>query len=85
MLADRPTKEFVLITYYFGDEAGQGFLHGSAGIVLMIVALFIFFLQRLHPGADHFVPGRSMHQALIPLPCSAESGLWRDHSFGRCT
>jgi exosortase B len=33
----------VLITYHFGDEAGQGFLHGSAGIVLMIVALVIFF------------------------------------------
>lgn len=37
----------VLITYYFGDEAGQGFLHGSAGMVLMIAALFIFFLLDL--------------------------------------
>ncbi len=34
----------VLITYHFGDEAGQGFLHGAAGIVLMIVALLILFL-----------------------------------------
>ena len=33
----------VLVTYHFGDEAGQGFLHGAAGIALMIVALFIFF------------------------------------------
>jgi exosortase B len=33
----------VLITYYFGDEAGQGFLHGTAGIVLMLVALAFFF------------------------------------------
>lgn len=33
----------VLITYYLGDEAGQGFLHGTAGMVLMIVALIIFF------------------------------------------
>ena len=33
----------VLITYYFGDEAGQGFLHGAAGMVLMLVALVIFF------------------------------------------
>ena len=33
----------VLITYYFGDEAGQGFLHGAAGIVLMLVALAFFF------------------------------------------
>ncbi len=34
----------VLITYHLGDEAGQGFLHGAAGIVLMLVALLIFFL-----------------------------------------
>lgn len=33
----------VLITYHFGDEAGQGFLHGAAGIVLMLVALGFFF------------------------------------------
>jgi len=33
----------VLITYYLGDEAGQGFLHGAAGIVLMVVALASFF------------------------------------------
>jgi exosortase B len=34
----------VLITYHFGDEAGQGFLHGAAGVVLMLVALALFFL-----------------------------------------
>jgi len=28
-----------LITYYFGDEAGQGFLHGFAGMVLFLTAL----------------------------------------------
>lgn len=33
----------VLITYYLGDEAGQGFLHGAAGMVLMLTALVIFF------------------------------------------
>ena len=31
----------VLITYYFGDEAGQGFLHGFAGIVLFLAGLVI--------------------------------------------
>ncbi|QZA78230.1 exosortase B [Deefgea tanakiae] len=31
----------ILITYHFGDEAGQGFLHGFAGIVLFGVALFL--------------------------------------------
>jgi exosortase B len=33
----------VLVTYYLGDEAGQGFLHGAAGMVLMLTALVIFF------------------------------------------
>ncbi|MYM36486.1 exosortase B [Duganella sp. FT50W] len=28
-----------LITYYFGDAAGQGFLHGFAGMVLFVSAL----------------------------------------------
>ena len=28
-----------LITYHFGDEAGQGFLHGAAGMVLFMTAL----------------------------------------------
>lgn len=30
-----------LITYHFGDEAGQGFLHGFAGMVLFVTALLI--------------------------------------------
>jgi len=29
----------VLVTYYFGDEAGQGFVHSFAGMVLFIVGL----------------------------------------------
>jgi exosortase B len=28
-----------LITYYWGDAAGQGFLHGFSGVVLFLVAL----------------------------------------------
>jgi exosortase B len=31
----------VLITYHFGDEAGQGFMHGSAGILLIVSALLV--------------------------------------------
>jgi exosortase B len=34
----------VLFTYHLGDEAGQGFLHGTAGMVLIITALLFFFL-----------------------------------------
>jgi exosortase B len=30
-----------LITYYFGDEVGQGFLHKFAGLVLFMVALIL--------------------------------------------
>jgi exosortase B len=30
-----------VITYHFGDEAGQGFLHGFAGIVLFLSALLL--------------------------------------------
>ena len=30
-----------LITYYYGDAAGQGFLHGFAGMVLFLSALFL--------------------------------------------
>ena len=33
----------VLVTYHLGDEVGQGFLHGAAGMVLMIAALILFF------------------------------------------
>lgn len=34
----------VLVTYHFGDEAGQGFVHGFAGMVLFIVALTLILL-----------------------------------------
>jgi exosortase B len=30
-----------LITYHFGDAAGQGFLHGFAGLVLFLSALLL--------------------------------------------
>jgi exosortase/archaeosortase family protein len=33
----------VLITYYLGDEAAQGFLHGFSGILLFLVSLFLLF------------------------------------------
>ena len=29
----------VLVTYHFGDEAGQGFVHGFAGMALFLIAL----------------------------------------------
>jgi len=33
----------VLVTYHFGDEAGQGFLHKFAGILLFAAALIMLF------------------------------------------
>ena len=46
----------VLVTYYLGDEAGQGFLHGAAGMLLMLVALMFFFF--LDAALDKLLPGR---------------------------
>lgn len=34
----------ILITYHFGDEAGQGFIHGTAGFLLFVVALLFLYL-----------------------------------------
>jgi exosortase B len=34
----------VLITYYFGDEVGQGFAHKMAGLVLFMAALISFLI-----------------------------------------
>lgn len=37
----------VLVTYHFGDEAGQGFLHGAAGLMLFLVAFAMLVLLDL--------------------------------------
>jgi len=34
----------VMVTYHFGDEAGQGFVHGFAGMVLFMVALMLMLI-----------------------------------------
>ena len=34
----------ILVTYHFGDEAGQGFVHGFAGMVLFMVALTLILI-----------------------------------------
>lgn len=33
----------ILVTYHFGDEAGQGFIHGSAGMLLFVISLILLF------------------------------------------
>lgn len=51
-----------LITYHFGDEAGQGFLHGFAGMVLFLTALMLimavdsaiqWWVRRREEGNNH--------------------------------
>ena len=34
----------VLVTYFFGDAAGQGFVHGFAGMVLFMIALMLMLV-----------------------------------------
>ncbi|MCF8206127.1 MAG: exosortase B [Methylotenera sp.] len=34
----------VLVTYFFGDAAGQGFVHGFAGMVLFMLALMLMLV-----------------------------------------
>ncbi len=48
-----------LVTFYFGDEAGQGFVHGFAGMVLFIVALILMMVvdSLLRIGAKQVKPG----------------------------
>jgi exosortase B len=54
----------VLITYHFGDEAGQGFLHGAAGIVLILVALAFFFA--LDAALYRLIPRTAVVKAIGP-------------------
>ena len=34
----------MIVTYHFGDEAGQGYLHGAAGVVLLMSALSVLLM-----------------------------------------
>ena len=47
----------ILVTYYFGDEAGQGFVHGFAGMVLFVVALTL--IMGVDSALQYFVKRRA--------------------------
>ncbi len=47
----------VLVTYHFGDEVGQGFVHEFAGILLFVVSLL--FLFALDAVLGWFFPSRT--------------------------
>lgn len=34
----------ILVTYHFGDEAGQGVIHGMAGMLLFVISLVFLFV-----------------------------------------
>mgnify|MGYP000063534934 CR=1 FL=1 len=63
----------VLVTFHFGDEAGQGFVHGFAGIVLFLVALVLIL------SADRLI-GLAIRDARRPC-CSLESSARAGRSF----
>ena len=48
-----------LITYYFGDEVGQGFVHGFAGIFLFFIALI--FIMAVDSMLQYFVKTKQIH------------------------
>jgi exosortase/archaeosortase family protein len=48
-----------LLTYYFGDAVGQGFLHGFAGIALFLFGLaFMVGADMLLRSTAHLLQGR---------------------------
>ena len=56
----------VLVTFHFGDSAGQGFVHSFAGMVLFMVALLLMlatdsFIGRFVPGNDVQLTRRDGH------------------------
>lgn len=51
----------ILVTYHLGDDAGQGFLHGFAGIMLFVIGLL--FLFALDAVLGFFFPDRRRPQA----------------------
>ena len=75
----------VLVTYYFGDEVGQGYVHGFAGMVLFLVALFLMLVVDRILGV--FLPGlgiavstrhlKALIMALLMIAVSAAVPYWQ--------
>lgn len=52
-----------LITYHFGDSAGQGFLHDFAGLVLFVSALILILI--MDGLLQYFVNNRNSNKVLM--------------------
>lgn len=51
----------VLVTYHFGDAAGRGFVHASAGVLLFAVAIGLMLIVDSLLGAVLFRTGEKVH------------------------
>ncbi len=74
-----------LITYYLGDAAGQGFLHGFAGMVLFLTALTLIMvidntLVWLVERRERRNGGGKMPTAKPAAPKEAQGELWRQNA-----
>jgi exosortase/archaeosortase family protein len=58
-----------LITYYFGDAVGQGFLHGFAGMVLFTSALLMIVSV---DSLLQWIARKRQSRRAPPLPLQAE-------------
>jgi exosortase B len=59
----------ILVTYYLGDEAGQGFLHSLAGMTLFMVALVM--LLATDGLLSRWLPKEKARPAINPAAASA--------------
>lgn len=64
-----------LITYHFGDAAGQGFLHGFSGIVLFLSALLL--IVGVDTVLTRLVQARQDAGAVAPARPKFAAGTWQ--------
>lgn len=53
----------ILVTYYFGDAVGQGFIHGFAGMLLFTVALIL--IMSVDSAIQYFINQRDLKKLAI--------------------
>lgn len=51
----------ILVTYYFGDAVGQGFIHGFAGMLLFTVALIL--IMSVDSAIQYFINQRNLKKS----------------------